>query len=80
MTTASMDELQAIFRDVLDLPSLELNRDSSGTTVDQWDSLAHISLVATVEEHFGVRFALGELQDLKNAGEMLDLINRKLSG
>ncbi|MCC7054127.1 MAG: acyl carrier protein [Gemmatimonadaceae bacterium] len=67
-----------IFRDVLDQPSLVLSRDSSGFTVDGWDSLAHINIVSAIEEEFRLRFALGELQELKNVGEMVDLINRKL--
>ena len=72
--------LLPIFRDVLDQPDLVLARESSGYTVDGWDSLAHINIVAAIEEQFGVRFALGELQDLKNVGEMVDLINRKTGG
>jgi acyl carrier protein len=76
--TAQLADLTPIFQDVLDLPSLELTRESSGNTVEGWDSLAHINLVSAIESQFGVRFALGELQDLKNVGEMVDLINRKL--
>lgn len=71
-------QLEPIFRDVLDQPDLALTRESSGYTVDGWDSLAHINIVAAIEEQFGIRFALGELQELKNVGEMVDLINRKL--
>jgi acyl carrier protein len=75
--TVQLSDLTPIFRDVLDQPTLTLTHDSSGYNDDGWDSLAHINLVAAIEEQFAVRFALGELQDLKNVGEMLDLINRK---
>ena len=69
--------LQPIFRDVLDRPNIILDRRSSGENVEGWDSLAHINLVAAVEHHFKVRFALGELQTLKNVGDMVDLIVEK---
>ncbi len=72
-----LTDLTPIFRDVLDQPDLVLTRESSGYTVDGWDSLAHINIVTSIEQQFGVRFALGELQDLQNVGEMLDLLNRK---
>ena len=45
--------------------------------MEGWDSLAHISLIALVEREFRVKFALGELEELKNIGDMIDLIERK---
>lgn len=72
------DRLQPIFRDVLQQPDLILARESSANTVEGWDSLSHVNLVWSVEHEFGVRFALGELQDLKNVGELVDLLQRKL--
>jgi len=72
-------QLEPIFRDVLDDPKLHLTRESNAQNVDGWDSLAHINLVSAAEQEFGVRFALGELEELKNVGEMVDLIERKLA-
>jgi acyl carrier protein len=77
-TESIIGELQPIFRDVLDLPSLQLRAESNASNVKGWDSLAHINLVMAVENHYKVRFALGELQTLKNVGEMAELIGRKL--
>lgn len=74
----TLERLQPIFRDVLDDQGLVINRESNARNVEGWDSLAHINLIASIEQDFHVRFALGELQDLKNAGEMVDLIERKL--
>jgi len=72
-------EVQDIFRDILYQPDLVLTRDSNANTVEDWDSLAHINLVATVEKHYKIKFALGELQELKNVGDMIDLIQAKLA-
>jgi acyl carrier protein len=73
-----LDRLQPLFRDVLDDPKLVISRESNGNTVAGWDSLAHITIVAETEREFGVRFALGELESLKNVGDMVDLIAAKL--
>lgn len=62
----------------MDKPSLVIQRDSSARTVEGWDSLVHINLILSVEQEFGVRFALGELEELKNVGDMVDLIAVKL--
>jgi acyl carrier protein len=76
---STLDELQSIFRDVLDQPDLELSRASNAQNVEDWDSLAHINLVTAIEKRYKIKFALGELQDLKNVGEMIDLIEAKLA-
>jgi acyl carrier protein len=74
-----LEELQSIFRDILDQPNLILTRASNGNNVDDWDSLAHINLVTAIEQRYKIRFALGELQDLKDVGDMIDLIKVKLA-
>jgi acyl carrier protein len=71
-------ELQPIFQDVLDQPELVITPQSNAQTVEDWDSLAHVNLVTAIEKHFKVKFALGELQELKDVGDMVALIQRKL--
>jgi len=66
-----------IFREVLDNTGLIVTRELNALAVRGWDSLAHVTLVSAVEEEFDVHFALGELQDLKNVGDMVDLILKK---
>jgi acyl carrier protein len=75
----TLAQLQDIFRDVFDNASLEIGRDSSAHNVEGWDSLIHINLVVAVEQAFGIKFMLGELQGLENVGDMADLIDKKLS-
>lgn len=72
-------ELQPIFRDILDQPSLNIARESNASNVADWDSLAHVNLVTAIQQRYSIKFALGELQDLKNVGDMVDLIAVKLS-
>ena len=82
MNSASQEvweKLQPIFRDVLDQPSLMLKPEDNASTVEGWDSLAHVTLVTNIEHEFKIRFALGELAKLKNVGEMIDLILLKLA-
>ena len=72
-----IQELDPIFQDILDQPELRLSPESNASTVDGWDSLAHVNLVMAIEQQMRIRFALGELQALKNVGEMADLIIKK---
>jgi acyl carrier protein len=70
-------ELQPIFQESLDQPTLVVTRASSAMNTANWDSLAHIDLIENVERHFKVRFGLGELQELKQVGDLVDLIVEK---
>lgn len=73
-----LEELQLIFRDILDQPDLVLTRASNANNVADWDSLSHIHLVTAIEKRYKIKFALGELQQLKDVGDMIDLIRAKL--
>ncbi|MCE3040046.1 acyl carrier protein [Helicobacter anatolicus] len=78
MTNNIQAKLQEIFRDVFDDENLEITPQTSASDIDEWDSLMHISLVSSIEKAFKIRFALGELQDLKNIGDMIALIEKKV--
>jgi acyl carrier protein len=73
-------ELQPIFEEVLDQPGLRVTRNSSSWNTLNWDSLAHIDLIEMAERRFAVRFSLGELQGLKEVGDLVDLILQKKAG
>lgn len=70
-------ELQPIFQEALNSPKLTVTRKSNALNTPNWDSLAHIELIEMVERSFKVKFALGELQDLKEVGDLVDLVVEK---
>lgn len=72
-------QVQEIFRKVFDAPSLELRNEMTANDVDKWDSLSHLSMISSVEDHFGIKFKLKELVKMKNVGDMLVLIHEKLN-
>ena len=72
------NKLQGIFRDVLDDESLVLMRETSPGDIDEWDSLAHITIIAACEAEFAIKFELGDFAKLKTAGDLLDMIEGKL--
>jgi len=72
-------QAQAIFREVLDSPRLVLTDKTTASDVDGWDSLNHMTLVMTIEEHFKVRFVTWEVMGWHSVGEMLDCLEGKLN-
>jgi acyl carrier protein len=72
-------ELQPLFQDILDQPDLVITMQSNASTVEDWDSLAHVNLVTAIEKKYGIKFGLAELQELKEVGDMVELIKKKLA-
>ena len=74
----AINQVQEIFRDVLDDDELEVSYKTTAEDVDEWDSLNHIQLVVAIEKHFSIRFSASEIQGFSNVGEMCDGIINKL--
>ena len=72
-----LQDLQPLFHEALNDPQITVTRTSSAFNTPNWDSLAHIDLIEMVELHFKVKFALGELHEMKNVGDMIDMIIEK---
>ena len=73
------ENVRDIFRDVFDDYNLLIDDSTNADDVEEWDSLNHISLVLSIEKRFKIRFRTNEVQTLKDVGEMIDLLEQKLS-
>ena len=74
-----LEKLQPIFQDIFEDDELLITAESNAATVEDWDSLAHITLIFAIEQEFEIKFALGELEAMKNVGDMVELMQKKLS-
>ena len=76
--TAVLARLQSIF-DGIFLDDVVVTPELSANDVEEWDSLLHISLVVAVEEAFGIRFRVGEVEATRNVGDFVDLILQRMT-
>lgn len=74
-----LPKIQEILREVLLDPDLEVTAETSAEEVDQWDSLAHVTILVKVEKAFGIRFKVSKVAELKNVGELCELIEMELN-
>ena len=71
--------LADIIRDVLDQPDLKISRASTADQIEGWESLNHITIVVATEQKFGIKFKTAEIETLRNFGELVDLVEKKLN-
>ncbi|MCD7845289.1 MAG: acyl carrier protein [Oscillospiraceae bacterium] len=66
--------LTKIFRDLFDNDSIVLTPETTAKDVEGWDSLAHITLIVTIERTFKMKFKMKEVSSMKNVGQMAEII------
>ena len=70
--------VQEIFRDIFDIEDLIINNQTNADEIEDWDSLNHILLVSSIEKEFKIKFALGELVEIKDVGSMINMMIEKI--
>ena len=71
------EKITIIFRDVFGDITLTINDEMTAADVENWDSLTHMIMISKVEEEFGVKFRLKELNKLKKVGDIISLLEEK---
>jgi acyl carrier protein len=69
--------LNDIFHDIFDDDSIVVTPELTASDIPEWDSLNHIKLMLTVQKVFKIKFSAAEISNLKNVGELADLIRGK---
>jgi acyl carrier protein len=75
-----LQQVTEIIADTLGLDDLTLTPATTAADVEGWDSLANVLILVAIEKRFRIRFRTGEIAAMKNVGELIDRIERQLSG
>lgn len=75
--TEILDRLRRIFREVLEQDALRIGPETTQSQVAEWDSLAQVSLILSIESEFGLCFTAREASELLSVKAMMILIQAK---
>ena len=67
-------QLNEVFKDVFDDDSIVVRDETTAADIEDWDSLEHINLIVAVEKQFSIKFNIGEVNVMKNVGDMVNII------
>jgi acyl carrier protein len=68
--------ITGVMREVFDWDDLQFSYCLAPGSLEGWDSLSHIRLLRALEQEFGFRFTSDDLDNLDNAGEILEAVLR----
>ena len=71
--------LEEIVRDVCGHDGIQLTDQTKAADVPGWDSLAHVSIMYSIELAYGIDFSDDEIASLTNVGGLKERIREKVA-
>lgn len=73
------ERIENVFRTVLKNKTIELSDSTTAADVPGWDSITHLELIIEVEKEFGIEISGFDVMNLKNVGDLIKLVQRKVT-
>jgi acyl carrier protein len=74
-----IEKVQTAMSDVFDIDDLQISADTTAEDIPEWDSLSHIRFMITLERMFKFKFLNEEITELKNVGDLVRVIEKKIA-
>lgn len=62
------------FAEAIDVEAGRLTPETEFRTLDEWDSLAYISVIAMMDEEYGIQVEMAQFKQLKTLGAVAEYI------
>jgi acyl carrier protein len=72
----ALPAIQNIIRDIFLDDNLKVTENTSPADILEWDSLAHVNIIAAVETKFNVRFTVEEIASIDSVSHLLTALSR----
>lgn len=74
---AHLEQLREVFREALELPAATHVDELEYRAIEQWDSLAHMALIAALEERFDVMIDTEDVLGLSSFEQARKILERQ---
>jgi acyl carrier protein len=71
-----MIRIHALLADILGLEPAEVPRDADRLTFPTWDSLSHLQLICAIEQEYGLRMSMTEINELRSIPALAERVAR----
>lgn len=70
------NKIKEAFREAMDNEDLEINLSDNFREYEEWDSLAYLSMIATLDEEFGVEIEDETFEKLQTVEDLLKAVKQ----
>jgi acyl carrier protein len=78
LTPTIFEQVQGMASDLFGVPADQITRESSTESVEAWDSTQHLNFVLALEDKFNIQFSPEEMEQMRNIGSTVKLVENKL--
>jgi acyl carrier protein len=71
------NKLHPLIAEVLHIPLEKVTNDLAMSEVESWDSLQHMTLIASLEQTFGIDFTFDEIVAMQSVQEIKRVLREK---
>ena len=64
------------FAEAIDIEATELTTETEFRTLDEWDSVAYISVIAMMDEEYDIQIEMSTFKTLKTLGAIAEYIEK----
>ena len=72
-----MEQLRQLVAKALNIPVESVQDSSSMENTDAWDSLAHMDVILSIEQHFAVNLEGDEIADMQSVAAIINVLKTK---
>ncbi len=76
---AMLQRVRQVAADVFDVPLDAVTSQSSPETIENWDSLQHVTLVVALEQALAVQFLPEEISEMLTIERIASLVEQKMA-
>jgi len=76
LAASMFEQVRNIASDIFGIPAEKITAESSPETIENWDSMQHLNLVLAIEEKFGVQLDPEDIEQMKNIGAVVTLVEK----
>jgi acyl carrier protein len=70
------NKLKKVLSGILDIPVQEINLEQSRNEIPEWDSLAHVQIIVSVEQDFGVTIPFEDIDKIQSGNDFLPYLRK----
>ena len=76
MSSANHETMRSVFASTLDIDLITVTDELSYNSIPEWDSVAHMALIAVLEDRFGIMLDTNDIIDMSSVKVAKDILSK----